>query len=59
MRYMEQLNKLDAAGWDVLTIWECEMRDAFVATARLTTFLDEFRPEQLGGVASDAKPTER
>jgi DNA mismatch endonuclease (patch repair protein) len=32
--------KLEADGWRVLTLWECELRHRDVVTHRLTTFLE-------------------
>jgi len=34
------LHKLRADGWDVLTVWECETRNAEALQRRLRTFLD-------------------
>ncbi len=33
------ITALEAEGWDVLVIWECETRDIAVMTARLVAFL--------------------
>ncbi|BCW35028.1 very short patch repair endonuclease [Arthrobacter sp. StoSoilA2] len=35
-----QREQLRAAGWDVLTVWECELRDSSVLEERLTGFLE-------------------
>lgn len=35
------LERLDALGWSVLLIWECELRDAPQVAARLAAFLIE------------------
>lgn len=34
------LRELDCLGWDVLTIWECELKDGERLKARLNEFLD-------------------
>lgn len=36
-------NELRALGWDILVVWECEMRDADALLDRLRGFLDEPR----------------
>ena len=33
--------KLEATGWQVLTVWECEIRDAEALALRLREFLEE------------------
>ena len=33
------LKKLDAQGWDILVVWECETRDIDALTERLARFL--------------------
>lgn len=35
-----QREQLRDAGWEVLTVWECELRDASALEAELTQFLD-------------------
>lgn len=40
-RHADQLNKLSAAGWMALTLWECELADMDAVTQRLSTFLSE------------------
>lgn len=35
----EQLNELRVMGWDVLTVWECELREHRKLTSRLIKFL--------------------
>ncbi|SDW02472.1 T/G mismatch-specific endonuclease [Arthrobacter sp. cf158] len=35
-----QRYQLEAAGWGVLTVWECELKDRPVLEARLTAFLE-------------------
>ncbi|MET4621638.1 DNA mismatch endonuclease (patch repair protein) [Arthrobacter sp. 2762] len=39
-RDLAQREQLRAAGWDVLTVWECELRDSSVLEERLTAFLE-------------------
>ncbi|UXM92798.1 very short patch repair endonuclease [Paenarthrobacter sp. JL.01a] len=39
-RDAQQRGQLAAAGWDVLTVWECELKDVSVLESRLSTFLD-------------------
>ena len=39
-RDLVQREQLRAAGWDVLTVWECELRDSSVLEERLTAFLE-------------------
>ncbi|MEV7605051.1 very short patch repair endonuclease [Paenarthrobacter sp. NPDC089322] len=36
-----QRSQLGAAGWQVLTVWECELRDHTALEDRLTSFLDD------------------
>lgn len=36
-----QRQQLSAAGWEVLTVWECELKDRLALEQRLTEFLDE------------------
>ncbi len=31
---------LEASGWSVLVVWECELRDQVIVVERLRTFLD-------------------
>ena len=38
-RDVAALKALRAEGWSVLTVWECETRDADALTARLSSFL--------------------
>ena len=40
-RYSQQLDKLAAAGWTELTLWECELADMDAVAQRLSAFLDE------------------
>lgn len=42
---------LEAAGWRVLIIWECEVRTPWVVADRLKTFLGPARPENASGIA--------
>lgn len=35
-----QQEQLRAAGWEVLTVWECELKDRSVLEERLTVFLE-------------------
>ena len=37
------LEKLEALGWRVLTVWECELKDAVALEARLTALLGAAR----------------
>lgn len=39
-RDQRNLDALSALGWDVLVVWECEVRDASRLEARLRTFLE-------------------
>lgn len=39
-RDRQHLRALRAAGWNVLTVWECWTRDTLVLCKRLTDFLD-------------------
>ena len=39
-RYERQRSDLRRAGWKVLTVWECQMRDAGELEAQLVAFLD-------------------
>jgi DNA mismatch endonuclease (patch repair protein) len=39
-RDVAQRDRLAAAGWEVLTVWECELKDRSVLEDRLTGFLD-------------------
>ena len=38
-RYSDQLQELTAAGWTILTLWECELNDINAVERRLITFL--------------------
>ncbi|MCJ2069321.1 very short patch repair endonuclease [Methylobacterium sp. J-030] len=38
--------ELRAAGWDVLTIWECETRDPEILSSTLRTFLGSVRKDR-------------
>lgn len=40
VRDAEAVKALEAQGWSVLTVWECEMKDADALAQRLTAFLD-------------------
>ena len=40
-RDAENQNRLREMGWDVLVIWECEMKDRDALQARITTFLED------------------
>lgn len=33
-------NSLKGLGWEVLTVWECQLRDPASVSARIATFLD-------------------
>lgn len=46
--------RLEASGWRVLTIWECELRDLDAVTARLLSFLGP-RAEQRSGRGADQR----
>jgi DNA mismatch endonuclease (patch repair protein) len=39
-RDAEAVKALEAQGWSVLTVWECEMKDADALAQRLMAFLD-------------------
>jgi len=39
-RDKENINRLEADGWKVLIVWECETRDEEVLAERLRSFLD-------------------
>ena len=39
-RDVASLHGLRAVGWDVLVIWECEMKDRRTLGSRIKTFLD-------------------
>ena len=38
-RHGTQLSELTAAGWEALTLWECELVDDGAVSQRLSTFL--------------------
>jgi DNA mismatch endonuclease (patch repair protein) len=38
-RDARQLSQLESAGWEVLTVWECELKDGAVLEAQLVKFL--------------------
>ncbi|MBY5475734.1 DNA mismatch endonuclease Vsr [Rhizobium leguminosarum] len=38
-RDFRNVSSLEQAGWDVLTVWECELKDRVVLADRLTQFL--------------------
>ena len=40
-RYSYQVAKLEASGWVVFTLWECELKDEEILASRLKLFLDE------------------
>lgn len=39
-RDIQNRQRLSAAGWSTLTLWECELRDERVLNTRLTSFLE-------------------
>ena len=39
-RDAETLEKLAGLGWDVLVVWQCEMRDREALRHRLATFME-------------------
>ena len=39
-RDRHQLERLESDGWDVLTVWECQLRDRSALEDQLTRFLD-------------------
>lgn len=43
-----QREQLNAAGWEVLTVWECELKDRSVLEDRLTAFLEAGRDADAG-----------
>lgn len=51
-RDREARKKLRTSGWRVLTLWECELRDARKLTGRLRRFLRDPEPAQQGGKPS-------
>jgi DNA mismatch endonuclease (patch repair protein) len=42
---MEILKRLRADGWEVLTVWECEVRELDTVAERISTFLRSQRIE--------------
>jgi DNA mismatch endonuclease (patch repair protein) len=50
-----KLAALEAAGWRVLTLWECELKDEAALAARLSAFLGE-RPSHTGPVVLPSRP---
>jgi DNA mismatch endonuclease (patch repair protein) len=40
LRDRAAVSQLEASGWKVLTIWECETNDPAQLNARLSTFLE-------------------
>jgi DNA mismatch endonuclease (patch repair protein) len=44
-RDLANAEKLENAGWRVLTVWECEIDDMDGLTQRLLEFLEERRDE--------------
>ena len=40
MRDKNNVARLEAAGWRVLVLWECEIKDRDALEARLETFLN-------------------
>ena len=38
-RYTDQLDELSVAGWDCLTLWECELSDTGALFGQLAAFL--------------------
>lgn len=40
-RDASQRTQLEAAGWQVLTVWECELKDASALETQLLTFLED------------------
>jgi len=49
-----QLTRLQAAGWDVLVLWECQLKDAALLAARLVAFLGPVRWRQAGRTGPSA-----
>lgn len=39
-RDVQHRSKLKALGWNVLVVWECEIKDAEALSSRLTSFLE-------------------
>jgi DNA mismatch endonuclease (patch repair protein) len=39
-RDVRHRSELNALGWDVLVVWECEIKDAEALSSRLTSFLE-------------------
>ncbi len=50
-------SSLEQAGWDVLTVWECELKDRVVLAERLTHFLGDprFRVATTGAIREHFK----
>ena len=44
-RDLEVQDRLRTAGWNVLTVWECETRSKDLLTERLCAFLDDGSPQ--------------
>jgi DNA mismatch endonuclease (patch repair protein) len=40
----QQRRKLEASGWEVLTVWECELKDGSALEAQLVAFLGAQAP---------------
>ncbi|MCH9012468.1 MAG: DNA mismatch endonuclease Vsr [Proteobacteria bacterium] len=40
-RDADRTDRLEALGWHVLTVWQCETKDTDALAARLTAFLDD------------------
>ena len=46
MRDQNNIRQIEAAGWRVLVIWECEARDTDAVKKRIKLFLSPTRPKQ-------------
>jgi DNA mismatch endonuclease (patch repair protein) len=42
-RDARQIRQIEALGWSVLTVWQCELKDSTALKARIKTFLGDTR----------------
>jgi DNA mismatch endonuclease (patch repair protein) len=52
-RDLKNIQELEAAGWKVLIVWECQLKEDRHALQKLLTVLDEIRAQ---GGASESCP---
>jgi DNA mismatch endonuclease (patch repair protein) len=52
-RDRHQLQRLESDGWDVLTVWECQLKDRSALEDQLTRFLDGPHPRDLSAAGRD------